>query len=97
MIVTHLNICEREERSFRLKMALHPAIICSNRNSYGVAIITEHMASDIVYVTNAVLWSMNRHSMMGTMAKGSMNTLNSPCSVMIPTITGNIVAAIMVN
>ena len=74
-MITHLNICAREERSLRLSIVLPPASICSNRNSYGEAIMIEHMAKDMQLVKNAVLSSVNRHSVIGRMANGTMNML----------------------
>ena len=97
IIITHLNICARDDSSLMLNMALLPASICSSMNSYGADSIIEHMATEMQFVTKAVLSSMNRHSVKGRIANGSVNTLISPYLVIMPTSTGNSVADIIVN
>ena len=57
----------------------------------------EHIIIVMQCVMSAVLWSMNRQSIIGIIAKGRMNTLIPPCPMIMPTIIGNIVAERVVN
>ena len=70
--------CERSDRSLRLNVTTIPAMICNSRNSCGKGTINEQISTMTRWVNKAVRESKKVRTTIGTIAKGSIYTLNKP-------------------